>query len=281
MARLRLSSRRQRYAEGVSRVREHYDRDPERERERLDIHRTEFAVTLRALSEHLPPPPARLADVGGGPGRYAVELAKRGYSVTLIDLSPELVRLAGQQAEREHVDLDARQGDARRLEGLADASFDGLLLLGPLYHLLGGDERRRALQEAHRVLRSGAPIFAAWICRYAPLRWAAKHDPDLLVREADDVRAILESGLLVPGPERFFTDAYVALPDEIEPFMAACGFEHRALIGVEGIVSFIEDAVNETQGETWDAWVDVNYRLGQQRSLLGASEHLLYVGCKA
>lgn len=63
--------------------------------------------------------------------------------------------------------------------------------------------------------------------------------------------------------------------------MAAAGFDHRALIGVEGIVSFIEEAVNETQGETWDAWVDINYRLGHERSLLGASEHLLYIGRKA
>ena len=102
----------------------------------------------------------------------------------------------------------------------------------------------------------------------------------LLVRKADEVRHIIETGVLVPEPARFFTDAYVALPEEVEPFMAAAGFERRALIGVEGIVSFIEDAVNETDGHTWQAWVDLNYRLGHDPSLLGASEHLLYVGRK-
>ena len=55
----------------------------------MERHRTEFAVTLRALDEHLPPPPAHILDCGGGPGRYAIALAQRGYTVTLFDLSPE------------------------------------------------------------------------------------------------------------------------------------------------------------------------------------------------
>lgn len=140
----------------MSRVREYFDNDAEREWERLDRHRTEFAVTLRALSAHLAPPPARIADVGGGPGRYAVELAKRGYAVTLIDLSPGVVRLAREHAEREGVHLDAREGDARQLAGPADGSCDAVLLLGPLYHLLEAADRGRAVAEAHRVLRPGS-----------------------------------------------------------------------------------------------------------------------------
>jgi S-adenosylmethionine-dependent methyltransferase len=46
-----------------------YDSMPEREWARLDRHRTEFHITLRALRENLPPPPARVLDCGGGPGR--------------------------------------------------------------------------------------------------------------------------------------------------------------------------------------------------------------------
>lgn len=96
------------YRDAVSSVREYYDSDPERERQRLHVHRAEFAVTLRAPSDHLPEPPALIADVGGGPGRYAVELAKRGYAVTLIDVSTELLRLAHEDAEQEHVELASR-----------------------------------------------------------------------------------------------------------------------------------------------------------------------------
>jgi hypothetical protein len=34
------------------------------------------------------------------------------------------------------------------------------------------------------------------------------------------------------------------------------------------------------QGEDWDQWVDLNYRLGQEPSLYGASDHLFYIGEK-
>jgi len=41
---------------------------------------------------------ARLLDCGGGPGRYAVELARRGYRVTLFDLSEGNLALAREKA---------------------------------------------------------------------------------------------------------------------------------------------------------------------------------------
>src|SRR5437870_8905016 len=86
-------------AGAVNRIEQHYDANPEREWARLPGQcPTEFAVTLRALAEYLPPPPAVVYDIGGGPGRYAVELARRGYTVTLADLSHGLLDLAKQQA---------------------------------------------------------------------------------------------------------------------------------------------------------------------------------------
>jgi ubiquinone/menaquinone biosynthesis C-methylase UbiE len=39
----------------------------------------------RALAEHLPPPPSRIADVGGGAGQQAIPLSRRGYEVIIID----------------------------------------------------------------------------------------------------------------------------------------------------------------------------------------------------
>ena len=81
-------------------IQRYYGQEAEAEWRRLDRHRTEFAVTLRALGEHLEPPPARVLDCGGGPGRYAIELARQGYEVTLFDLSPECLQLARSKAAR-------------------------------------------------------------------------------------------------------------------------------------------------------------------------------------
>src|SRR5258705_9727667 len=48
----------------------------------------ELARTQALLERYLPPPPGVVADVGGGPGRYAVWLAQRGYRVHLVDPVP-------------------------------------------------------------------------------------------------------------------------------------------------------------------------------------------------
>jgi len=159
-------------------IRQYYDQQAEREWERLARHRTEFAVTMRALRDHLPPPPAHLLDCGGGPGRYAIELVRAGYTVTLFDLSSENLQLAETKAAEVGVALAGyEQGTATDLSRFPDASFDAVLLMGPLYHLLEEEDRRQALTEAYRVLRPGGPLFAAFISRYAGLRYAAAHEP--------------------------------------------------------------------------------------------------------
>ena len=95
-----------------------YDSDPAAEWARMDRHRTEFAVTLRALHEYLPRPPARVLDCGGGPGRYAIELARQGYEVVLFDLSAGNLALAREKAAEAGVALDLRAGHRARSESL-------------------------------------------------------------------------------------------------------------------------------------------------------------------
>src|SRR6186713_2494164 len=95
----------------------------------------ELARTRLVLERCLPAPPAVIADVGGGPGRYAIWLADRGYDVHLVDPIPLHIEQARTDAERAGVVLaSAAVGDARLLR-LPDASVDAVLLFGPLYHL--------------------------------------------------------------------------------------------------------------------------------------------------
>lgn len=263
-------------------IRTLYDQQPEREWERLERHRTEFALTLRALAEHLPPPPARVLDCGGGPGRYAIELARRGYDVTLFDLSTECLRLAQEKAAQAGVTLAGyEQGTATDLSRFPDDAFDALLLMGPLYHLLEEKDRQQALAEAQRVLKPGGILFAAFISRYAALRWAAAHEPTWPLEHSELAEMILTTGVLPPrGESDAEFIAYFAHSSEVVPLFQNVVFEIVTVLGIEGLVSMVEDGVNALSGEAWDTWVDLNYRIAADPSIHGCVEHLLVVAVK-
>jgi S-adenosylmethionine-dependent methyltransferase len=257
-----------------------YDSMSAREWARMDRHRTEFYVTLRALREHLLPPPARVLDCGGGPGRYAVELARWGYDVTLFDLSPGNLTLAQEKAAEADVSLAGfERGTALDLSRFPDHSFDAVLLMGPLYHLLEEADRRRALTEARRVLKPGGPLFAAFITRYAAHRDAAVHYPTEPVDRPGLYERIEADGVLPPtgsGAPTF--TAYFARPEEVAPLCWEAGLEVATVLGTEGLVSVIEDqAVNGLAGPAWDWWTEANWRAALDPSLHGAGEHLLVV----
>ena len=265
-------------------VARYYDEKTEHEWERMDRHRTEFAVTLRALGQYLPPPPARLLDCGGGPGRYAVELARQGYEVTLFDLSRGNLALARAKAAERGICLAYEQGTAIDLARFPDGTFDAVLLMGPLYHLLRETDRLQALREAQRVLRPGGPLFAAFISRYAGLRDAAAREPAWLAEHPAEAELMLAKGHLLSGhPEGeggagFI--AYLAQPAEVGPLCRRTGLEVTTVLGVEGLVSMIERGVNELQGDAWQAWADLNYRLAGDPAIHGAVQHLLVVAHK-
>lgn len=258
-----------------------YDQTAQREWDRLDRYRTEFALTLRALDAHLPAPPARILDVGGGPGRYAIALTQRGYTVTLLDRSQHCLALATSKAAEAGAELAGTvHGDARDLTAVADGSIDAVLLLGPLYHLLTDADRQQALVEAHRVLRPGGVLFAAVLTRYALIRWAAKHQPTWLVEHHAAVTHLLATGLAVGDRRVSFADLYLAHPAEVPAMLAAAGFGLRELIACEGVVSLIEEHLTPLTGTDWERWVDLNDRLSRDPSVHGCADHLLAIAGK-
>ncbi len=265
----------------MSGVEAHYDANSAYEWERLQRHRTEFAVNRKAMGIYLPPPPATVLDIGGGPGRYAIALTDLGYAVTMLDLSEGNLEVAKVKAAEAGVSLDATiHGNATNLPRLPYESYDAVLLLGPLYHLLTKNDRSKAVCEAWRMLKTGGMVFAAVVTRYAAIRYAAVNEPEWILNDRSRMKQILESGQHPAEPERRHPDFYFVRPEEFKPLMESSGFETLNLIGSEGVVAGHEDRINQLEGTLWESWVDLNFRLGQEPSLHGAADHLLYIGQK-
>jgi ubiquinone/menaquinone biosynthesis C-methylase UbiE len=94
---------------------------------------------------------ADVLEVAPGPGFFAVELAKRGFHVTGLDISHTMVEIALEQARKAGVDVDFRQGDVTRAP-FADESFDFLVCQAAFKNFR---QPVTALDEMHRVLRPG------------------------------------------------------------------------------------------------------------------------------
>ena len=78
------------------------------------------------LLEHLPPAPARIADLGCGTGTLSVLLGEQGYDVHGVDLSPEMVARAEAKAEAAGVRATFAVGDASDPD-LPAGAFDVVL----------------------------------------------------------------------------------------------------------------------------------------------------------
>ncbi len=118
-----------------------------------------FETDTRFLDEVLSRP-GRLLDLGSGTGRHLLHFAARGFEVTGVDLSREMLAVARDKLSGS--DLRARlvRGDICDLGRLADASFDYCLCMFSVLGMIRAKELRlRAVREAHRVLGRGG-IFA-------------------------------------------------------------------------------------------------------------------------
>lgn len=215
-----------------SEIIEHYQiHHDERTRLSISIGQLEFERTQELLSRYLPPAPAVVFDVGGGPGVYAERLVSLGYRVHEADLVSRHAVAARDIAGVS----SAVRADARALPYERE-SADVVLLLGPLYHLIDREDRLGALKEARRVLRPGGVLFAAGISRYASLVAGLFSgiidDPEFRSIVDEDLR----TGQHRAMPERpeFFTTAYFHIPEELAGEAGEAGFEMELLAAVEG-----------------------------------------------
>ncbi len=115
-----------------------------------------------------------ILDIGCGTGRHSIELSKRGYKVTGIDLSDSQLKRAREKAKEQKLEIDFRKHDARQLP--FNQEFDlAIMLCEGAFPLMETDEMNfEILQNAARVLKPGGKLIFTTLNGLFPLFHSVK-----------------------------------------------------------------------------------------------------------
>ncbi|MFA9558306.1 class I SAM-dependent methyltransferase [Evansella sp. AB-rgal1] len=102
------------------------------------------------------PKGSRILDIGCGPGRHSLALARQGYETVGVDISSEFINLASLVATEEKLSAQFITTDAREL--MFHQEFDAAICLCEGAFGLAGNEKnhRKVLRGVHRSLKPGS-----------------------------------------------------------------------------------------------------------------------------
>lgn len=252
-------------------------------------HQLEYLVTTHFLEKYLPKT-GLVLDAGGGPGRYTIELAKKGYEVVLLDLSPKCLATARREVRKAGVGDRVKEiveGSVTDLSRFRNELFDAVLCLTPLSHLLEKSERERAASELVRVAKKKAPLFISVFNRYGLFKVFLRANENLTDSPHEEMFKTGIHRAHYRHPKGFrrthgFTDAYFFLPNEVKELFENKGVQTLALATCEGLSSDLENATNMLykDREKWGRWLKILLHTCTDPCIIGIGNHLLYVGRK-
>lgn len=227
----------------------------------------EFETTMHHLHRFLQPGHL-IIDIGAGTGRYTSALMSEGYQVKVVELVQRNIDVL---LKREST-ADVVKGDARNMPFLPTGIADVTLLLGPLYHLIGDDEKLKALNEAKRVTKPGGLIFIAYLMNeYSILSYCFDEDRigDLLERGLVDK----DFHLHVQKDELY---DYVRLED-IDKLNAEAGLERVTIFSPDGAADYMRTRLNRMSQETFSHFIEYQKSISERPDLIGAGSHVVDV----
>lgn len=251
----------------LSNIEKHYNKHPEDLRLLRRHGVVEFETTMHHLRRFLKPDDFIL-DIGAGTGRYTSALMAEGYKVRAVELVKRNIDVF---LKREPT-ADVVKGDARDMPYIETGIADVTLLLGPLYHLFGDEEKLKALNEAKRVTKPGGLIFVAYLMNeYSILSYCFDEDRigGLLAR------GVVDKDFHIQAKEGELYD-YIRLED-IDRLNAKAGLERVTIFSPDGAADYMRTRLNRMSDETFSHFVEYQKCISERPELIGAGSHTVDV----
>jgi len=201
----------------------------------------EFTANTRAEVDFIVevlrlPPHASLLDVGCGVGRHALELARRGYRVTGLDISEGMLAQARRAATAEGLAIEWIRADAAEFSSAR--SYDGAYCLceGAFSLLSAADDPiehdRAILRGVRGALRAGGRLLLTCL---NGMRLVRRYSPDDVIAGRFDPLSMAERHEMEfdtpEGRRSVWVRERGYVPTELRLLVAVAGFEVEALWG--------------------------------------------------
>jgi 2-polyprenyl-3-methyl-5-hydroxy-6-metoxy-1,4-benzoquinol methylase len=129
----------------------------------------------------------KILDIGCGTGRHSIEMTKRGYRVTGIDLSDSQLQKAGEKAAEQKLQIDFQKQDARQLP-FKDEFDLAIMLCEGSFPLMETDEMNfQILKSAAKALKPGGKLIFTTLNGLFPLFHSVKDFIQLKTEEGNAV----------------------------------------------------------------------------------------------
>ena len=228
-------------------------------------------------------PGDRVLEVGAGPGRFTIELARLGARVLVSDISPRQLDL-----NREHVvaagyedAVDGRQLlDITDLSSLEPASFDVVTAFGgPLSYVF--ERAGQALDELLAAVRPGGAVLLSVMSRWGSIHQFLDGVLEEFARGlTDEYRVLVETGDQFGETGR---STVVDLPHELHLFtweelerllaLRPCRLLDASAANFLSVRA--ESALADLDPETWDEFLNWEEAACRARGALDAGTHIM------
>lgn len=252
-----------------------------REEDRLttnNARKIEFITTTRIFDE-LFDNKMKVLDCAAGTGVYAFYLADKGYEVTATDITPRHIDIMNQKLLDKKYNMNTSVLDAANMSIFENESFDIVLNMGPFYHLISECERHKCFTESLRVLKKGGILVTSYIPRYYVFQYVAISDIKYL--DMDLAKQILNTGVLKHDDKKcFWTDTYYSSMDEMEELYKRNGMQVIEHFAQDGMSPLLREKVDSFNDVEFEVWCNYHYSICREKSVLGASNHVIIAGRK-
>lgn len=252
----------------MTELEQYYNKFNEEKRLNSRHGQVEFITSMKYIHEYIPVDRERgnikILDIGAGTGRYSVALAEEGYDVTAV----ELVKYNLGILKKKNSSVKAMQGNALKLSKLQDETFDVTLLFGPMYHLFGFENKKRALEEAKRVTKKGGVILVAYCMNeYSVITYAFKEKH---LKECISENRFTDTFRTISSEKDLYDYMRV---EEITELKKATELTRIKLITPDGPANYLRPVLNQMDEEEFEFFIKYHLATCERADLIGAAAH--------